>query len=392
MSFLKQVLATVLALGIAFWGLVTFVPGSLPILDRLGLLEPFGITATEPPAGGNGAQGGGGGPGRGPAGPVAVITAAADEANLFDEITTIGDGRAIRSASLVPEVSGNVASINVQSGGYVNAGDVVATLNDDIQRIELERAQFLMQDARDALDRVNALGSTVTRIQLSNATLNLQTAELDLKEAQFEIERRKIVAPISGWVGIITLNVGDQVAPSTEITQIDDRTEIVVDFRVPERFVGQIAEGNAVTATPLARPQLQLDGKIVALDNRVDSNSRTLRLQATFANTDDTLRAGMAFRIGISFTGEAFPSVDPLAIQWNNDGPFIWVVRDGKAARLNIMIMQRNSDSVLVNGDLSVGEQVVTEGVQNLRPGSDVAIQGADADLPTQAAVSVTRG
>ncbi len=392
MSFLKQVLATVLALGISFWGLVTFVPGSLPILDRFGLLEPFGITATEPPAGGNGAQGGGGGPGRGPAGPVAVITAAVGEANLFDEITTIGDGRAIRSASLVPEVSGNVASINVQSGGYVNAGDVVATLNDDIQRIELERAQFLMQDARDALDRVNALGSTVTRIQLSNATLNLQTAELDLKEAQFEIERRKIVAPISGWVGIITLNVGDQVAPSTEITQIDDRSEIVVDFRVPERFVGQIAEGNAVMATPLARPQLQLDGKIVALDNRVDLNSRTLRLQATFANTDDTLRAGMAFRIGISFTGEAFPSVDPLAIQWNNDGPFIWVVRDGKAARLNVMIMQRNSDSVLVNGDLSVGEQVVTEGVQNLRPGSEVQIQGGDAGMPTQAAVSVTRG
>ena len=210
---------------------------------------------------------------------------------------------------------------------------MIATLEDGIQRIAVERAQFLLADAQAAVDRFAALGTTATALQRSNAALALQTAELDLEEAEFELERRTIVAPISGWVGIINLNVGDQVSASTEITQIDDRSEIIVDFRVSERFVGQIKVGDAIRATPLARPQEELVGKITALDSRVDADSRTLRLQASLANADDTLRAGMAFRIIVDFTGEEFPSIDPLAIQWSSDGPFVWVVKEDKARK-----------------------------------------------------------
>ena len=389
MSWLKQIGATVLFLAASFWGLVTFVPSSLPILDRFGLLEPFGITMAETEAAG---QNAGGRPQGGSRGAAKVIAAEVKMANIFDEIVTIGDGRALRSTTVLPEVSGRFSAINVQSGGYVEAGTVIATLEDGIQRIAVERAQFLLADAQAAVDRFAALGTTATALQRSNAALALQTAELDLEEAEFELERRTIVAPISGWVGIINLNVGDQVSASTEITQIDDRSEIIVDFRVSERFVGQIKVGDAIRATPLARPQEELVGKITALDSRVDADSRTLRLQASLANADDTLRAGMAFRIIVDFTGEEFPSIDPLAIQWSSDGPFVWVVKEDKAQKKAVMIMQRNSDSVLVSGDLSVGDMVVTEGVQNLRPGATVEIEGQATPDPAEAALPVSRG
>lgn len=388
MSFLKQVFVTLIVVAVAFWGLVSFVPASLPMLDRFGLLQPFGIAAPGPEA----AAGGGPGGGQRRGGAVQIVAVPVGESNLFDEITTIGDGRALRSVAIVPEVSGTLTAVNVQSGGHVNSGDVLATLDDAIQQIELERSRFIVEDAREALERVNALGSTVTRLQKSSATLALQTAELDLKEAEFEIARRKIIAPISGWLGIVSYSVGDQVTTSTQIAQIDDRSEIIVEFRVPERFVAQIDVGDPIRATPLARPQLELEGHVTAVDNRVDADSRTLRLQASLENTDDVLRAGMAFRINVSFTGELFPSIDPLAIQWGSDGPFVWVVREGKAARQKVLIMQRNSDSVLVSGDLSVGEQVVTEGVQNLRPGSEVEVSSQDAALPAEARNAVSRG
>jgi hypothetical protein len=86
----------------------------------------------------------------------------------------------------------------------------------------------------------------------------------------------------------------------------------------------------------------------------------------------------MAFRITLSFTGEAFASVAPLAIQWGSDGPFVWVVTEGKAAKQKITIMQRNSDAVLISGDIAPGAQIVTEGVQNLRPGAEVEVQTTD--------------
>jgi RND family efflux transporter MFP subunit len=116
-----------------------------------------------------------------------------------------------------------------------------------------------------------------------------------------------------------------------------------------------------------------MEGRISAIDSRVDTTSRTLRVQGVLNNADDSLRAGMAFSIGLSFAGDSYPSVDPLAIQWNSNGSFVWVVRDGKAERTPVRIIQRNADSVLIGGAVAEGDLVITEGVQSLRPGAEVA-------------------
>jgi RND family efflux transporter MFP subunit len=169
---------------------------------------------------------------------------------------------------------------------------------------------------------------------------------------------------------------GTQVGPDTVLATIDDRTRILVDFRVPERFAGRLAIGDPVGATALASPELPLRGEIVALDSRVDPESRTLRVQAALDNPEDELRGGMAFAVELAFEGERFPAVDPLAIQWGAEGAFVWVAREGEAARVPVRIVQRNSDSVLVAGELTPGERVITEGLQRLRPGTPLAFVG----------------
>ena len=145
---------------------------------------------------------------------------------------------------------------------------------------------------------------------------------------------------------------------------------------MPERFAGRLAVGDPVNATALARPELPLRGEIIALDSRVDSASRTLRVQAALDNADDRLRGGMAFAIELAFRGERFPAVDPLAIQWGADGALSGSAATARRRRVPVRIVQRNSDAVLVAGELAAGERVITEGVQRLRPGVPVAFEG----------------
>ncbi len=389
MGFLRQTLAVLIVVvaGLSIW--IAFVPASRPFLDRLGLLEPLGLES--PDASGQPAAGGGFGPGGG-SGAVNVIAQPATEGAINDEVTAIGDGRALRSVTLVPEVAGYLSEIHVRPGAYVEAGTVVATLDDQAERIRLDRATLMLEDARATVARLERLGGSgaVTELQRQDAALALQSAELTLREAEFELRRRSIVAPISGWVGLLSAEVGDQVGTSTVLTQIDDRSRLVLEFRVPERVIAQISEGDSVTVSPLARREKTVEGEIIALDNRVDQTSRTLRVQAAVDNPDDTLRPGMAFRITSRFEGDSYPAVDPLAIQWSSEGAFIWVVRDDRAIRVNVGIIQRSSDSVLVSGDVSVGDLVVTEGVQNLRPNAEVSVQpqgdlGARREAGTQA-------
>ncbi|MDZ4136608.1 MAG: efflux RND transporter periplasmic adaptor subunit, partial [Paracoccaceae bacterium] len=175
----------------------------------------------------------------------------------------------------------------------------------------------------------------------------------------------------------LRVEVGQQVTLTTEITTIDDRSSILVDFRVPERFVGQIAQGDSVVAQPLAHAGQRLQGVVSAVDNRVDTSSRTLLVQARLANADDTLRAGMAFAIALSLPGEPLPAVDPLSVQWGREGAFVWLVREGRAVRVPIRIMQRAAERVLVQAEFAPGDLIVIEGVQALRPGAEVTVQPA---------------
>lgn len=258
----------------------------------------------------------------------------------------------------------------------MEAGQVIAELDAETARLALERAQLVLADRQKTVDRLGQLvgSGATTALQRQDAELALRTAELELKTAERDLADHRLTAPIAGYVGLIEAQVGDLVTPTTAMTRIEDRSSLLLDFRVPERIAALVKPGDTIRATAVSTAGQQIEGRITAVDNRVDDASRTLRVQAAIDNPDDQLRAGMAFRIDLDFTGASHPAVDPLAIQWGAEGPFVWIVRDTKADRVPIRILQRNAGSVLVEASFQPGDLVVTEGVQNLRPGAEVSV------------------
>jgi RND family efflux transporter MFP subunit len=111
----------------------------------------------------------------------------------------------------------------------------------------------------------------------------------------------------------------------------------------------------------------------------VDSASGTFEVQASIPNTDDSLRAGMAFTVTMNFPGDSFPAVDPLAVQWGSDGAYVWTDKNGKAEQVKVRIVQRNTENVLVAGDLKAGDPIITEGISGLHPGAAIEILGQPA-------------
>jgi len=407
MRIWSQLLIATVALGGGLVAVAHGVPATRPVLeragviavmDRLGIAPASEVSATAvsgpaaggPPAGagpgsgagagapGGGRPGGAGGAG-GPGGGAVVVGMTPVPVPLTLDVAAIGTGMALRSVALRPEVAGRLAELSVGSGARVEAGQVLARLEAGSEDIALMRARLLLADAQGQYDRVTQLRSagSASEIQRATAELALRQAELALRQAEFELERREIRSPIDGTAGIVELGVGDQIATQDVLVRIDDRTVILVDFTVPERFVGRIASGDTVAATPLARPELSLSGIVQAVENRVDPESRAIRVQAAFRNEEDLLRAGMAFAIRMQFQGETYPAVDPLAIQWSAEGAFVWVAREGRALRVPVRIVQRSASTVLVDAEFAPGDVVVTEGVQALRPNGAVTVRGA---------------
>lgn len=378
MAVWKQLVVALVVLVAAAAAWVKFFPGAPAVLAGWGLGEAGGA-ATQMAAEGEGRPRGAGGP------QAMVVTAPVKAAVINDRLSAIGTGRANNSVTVKPYTAGRVVSIDVGSGARVEAGTVIARLDPEVEQIAVDRARIAFADAEAKLERVRSLRSanTATQVQVTDAELVVGNARLALRDAQLNLDRRSVTSPIEGIVGILPVEAGNYVTTETVIATIDDRSRIKIDFYAPERFAANMQVGGPLTASPIARPEEVFEGTISAVDNRVDDKSRTLLVQAQIPNTADTLRAGMSFRVEVRFPGDAYPSVDPLAIQWGTDGAFVWVVRDGKAKRTPVRIVQRNTESVLVAADgIAPGDTVVTEGVHAVREGADVLVAKGEPLAP----------
>jgi RND family efflux transporter MFP subunit len=388
MAVWKQALISlfVIAAGFAAWA--WYYPGANEVLARWGVdwlpVASAEVTPDAPAGQAEGKRRGGGGPGM-------VVTAPVTRATINDRLAAIGTGRANQSVVVTPYAAGRMTEVLVESGAAVAAGDVIARLDAEAEEIALDRAKIALADAEARQARVQALreSNTATAVQVNEAELAVENARLAVRDAELALARRSIPAPIAGVVGILPVAAGNYVTPQTEIARIDDRSRILIDFWAPERYASIIAVGMPVSATSVARPDQVFQGTVSAIDNRIDEASRTLQVQASVANPGDLLRAGMSFRVTMEFPGDTYPAVDPLAVQWGADGAFVWSVEDGKAKRTSVRIIQRNTDTVLVDAPLADGAQVVTEGIHSVREGAPLRIAG-QGDAPRTGRPAVT--
>jgi RND family efflux transporter MFP subunit len=381
--------AVIAAAAVAY---VFLVPGSTETLSRFGITLPVeaATPAEQTPAAGQPGrrQAGPGRGGRGGDRTMVVATAPVAGSTINDKLTAIGEGTAAHSVTVMSPATGTLAELLAQPGDIVEAGTIIARLDDDAEQIAAERARLALADAEAALARTQELAqaNSATTVQLNAAQLAVGNARLELQNAELALSRRSIVSPIPGTVGLFQVSAGNSANAQSIVTTIEDTSHIVVSFWLPERYAPAIVPGMSVSASAVALPGRTLAGEVSAIDNRIDPASRTLKVQARVPNESGVLRPGMSFSVTLTFPGDEFPSVDPLAIQWSSDGAYVWKFSDGKVERLPVEIIQRNSDGVLVKAELAAGDQVVTQGVQQLSPGAEVRLLDAFLAERSQAA------
>jgi RND family efflux transporter MFP subunit len=374
MRVVTQLLTGLVFLVVGGLILMHFMPGSAMLARQVGMPESvIQLVAREEPTAKAPEEGANRRGGR----EQSVIVKAAEQGKINDIMRAIGDGDALRSVAVTPLVSGQIAEMMIKPGQVVKAGDVIATLDDDVEKIALQSSKVALEAATNKLTRNEDLKKIISQAEYQDTQTAVETARLVAAAAQLALERRVVRAPIDGIAGIVNADVGDYVSVSTPLVTIDDRSRLLVDFWVPERFTGLLKEGQDVQAKPIARPGKSFPGKIEAIDNRIDAASRTLHVRAVIENEGDELRAGQSFEVVVSLPGDSWPSVSPLAILWDSSGSYVWrVTSEKKVERVSAAIIQRNQDDVLVDGDIKPGDQIVIEGLQQLRAGATVKIFG----------------
>lgn len=311
-------------------------------------------------------------PGRGFMRNVGVVTAPAQRELLRESVTAVGTARALKSVALYAESAGIVTALAVKPDTLVQAGEVLLQLDSRDEQLALRLAKVQLADAERLVSRytsVNRKNANIAQSQIDTAIAAVEAARIAVEQAQLDLDRRQIVAPFSGRVGITDIDVGDRIDTSTLVTTLDDRTTLLVDFAVPELFVGQVKPGIDVDVELWNSGREAFGGQVVAVDSRINENSRAFIARAAIDNAEDDLRPGMAFEMSITVARGEFLTVPDVAVQWGADGPYIWIDDNGRAVKRELQLIKRLPNRLLIESDILPGTAVITEGVQAVRAG-----------------------
>jgi len=307
-----------------------------------------------------------------------VITAPLEFAPKAETIELIGSAQALDAVKVFPAVADDiVTSIHFAPGEWVEEGTILVQLDSRHEENALELAQIELKDAQRSLTRFEQLKkqNSASQLELDNAKISLEMAQNRVSKAQIELEDRIIRTPISGYAGITDVKVGDRVTKSTLITHIDNRKQLYLDVKVPEKAIDVIAPGKEVVVYNWIAGQTNLLGTITEIDSRIEESTRTIRTRIAVDNKDDQFRPGMSFRATLTLQGAPYAVIPEASLLWGASAAYIWISSNNKAQRVDIDVIQRQDGFVLVDGNLTGDDILIVEGVQRLRNGQPLIDQ-----------------
>ena len=329
--------------------------------------------------------------------PAAAVSAAEAKAERWaDDAQSVGTLVAVNGTDVTTEAGGVVRSIEFEAGQPVKAGAVLVRLNTDNEVATLKSLETSARLAKVQADRWQQLGKdqlvSLDEMQQRVAASASAQAQADAQRAL--ISQKTIRAPFSGELGIRKVNLGQFVSPGDAIVSLQQLDPIYLDFSLPEQQMDKLKPGTAIRATVDALPGQVFEGRITAIEPRVDPDTRNFTAQATLENPDGLLRPGAFARVGFALGGEREVVVIPqTAVSFNPYGNAVFVI--GKARREEgetdmqgkpltgdkLVVTQRfiktgatRGDLIAVAEGLEPGEQVATSGLLKLRNGAEVTI------------------
>ena len=320
--------------------------------------------------------------------PVTVEVARTEMRALRRTVEAVGTSRARRSVEITPLVTGRVTELAIEPGQAVPAGAVLARLDDEIERANLEEAEARIIEARQVLERISNLQSrnSASMAALEEAQARHAEAIAALDRARRRLEDRAVRAPFAGVVGLTNYDIGARVDDETVLTRLDDLSEIEVEFSLPETLFSEISAGQQVTGRSAAFAGRTFLGTVAAVDNRIDPVGRSFRVRAVMPNPQNLLPAGMFMSLEIILSESDFLVVPEEAIVVQAAEVYVFVVAGDTAERRPVETGMRRDGKVAITSGLDVGERVVIRGLQRLRDGMAVRILGDEAALAEDAA------
>src|SRR5690606_19248555 len=309
---------------------------------------------------------------------IGVEAARAELVSLAETIAAVGTLRAAESVVLKPEVAGRIEAIHFEGGARVRKGDLLVALDASIAAAEVRqtRAELALARANHQRSVDLARQKFLSERARDEAAANLRVLEAKLELAQARLSKTSIRAPFAGVLGLRNVSPGDYVREGDDLVTLEDVSQMKVDLRLPERYLGQLRSGQRLDVEFDAYPGRTFPATLEAIDVQVDADGRSVVARGRMPNPEGLLRSGMFAKIALTLAQREHAVMVPEeAVFAVGEEQYVFRVEQGRAERVRVRTGLRRDGRVEIVEGVRSGEQVVTAGQLKLRPdGGEVRV------------------
>ncbi|HEV2117912.1 MAG TPA: efflux RND transporter periplasmic adaptor subunit [Terriglobales bacterium] len=328
-----------------------------------------------------------------PAPPAQVKVLAVELRTVEDTSEYVATIKSRNSATIQPQVEGQITKIYVRSGEKVGAGAPLLEIDPLKQRATMNSSeatarqkQANLEWARTQLERTKKLyaARVVSKQDLDQAQTGYDAAQADLaslnaqvKEQQVQLQYYEVVAPSAGIVGDIPVHIGDRVTTSTMLTTVDRNTDLEAYIQVPLERATQLRLGLPVdivsdTGAVLAR------SRITFISPQVDMGMQSVLVKALISNPRREIRSAQFVRARVVWSSHPGLMIPVTAVARISGQYFAFVAEQGPkgtvARQTPVQVGDITGSSYTVLAGIKPGDQVIVSGTQNLADGAPVAV------------------
>ncbi len=336
-----------------------------------------------------------------------VQTGAVTRGLIKEKITLTGSLRAKEQVNVSPKIAGRIVQITVDTGQMVARGALLAVIEDDEIKQQIERSQAAiavveasiaqreaeLHNAKAELDRKKQLveagllsrqelESLETRYRVAQSQLELARAqrrqsEAELRELHIRQSQTRVYSPISGVIAKRHVDIGAMVSSATPIVTVVSLSPMVVEAKASERDIARIKRGLPVTVTIDSLPGKTYTGRIMRIAPLLDPQTRNGILEIEIANRQGELKGEMFARIEVDLGSARETTLVPRdALVYRGEQPGVYTI-EAEAARFRpVETGLTQEEKVEVISGLQVGEMVITRGANLVKDGDRVRVMG----------------
>ena len=284
---------------------------------------------------------------------------------------------AYEEVELRSEISGRVTNILFEEGQAVKKGTLLIKMQDADLKAQLKKVQLQIELAASDESRNKILleQKGISQQDYDVALNKLNSLKADADYIQAQINKTSITAPFSGSVGLRYISEGSFVSASTLLASVQQTDPLKIEFSVPERYASHIKNGLKVNFT--TNEEKTYLATVYASDQKIDLNTRSLKVRARCSNPKNELVPGSFVKIDVNMNQINDALIVPAeAVIPVLAGQTVYTLNNGKAKVAKVITGIRTDSEVQILSGLNIGDTIITTGIMMLRDGASVKLQG----------------